>query len=102
MRSRCVKCNKRAFAHLSRFIVKTMFYINAVEKNIEFLEIRQEELQATFKELSQHSIAKEFIKISEKEELQDDEEYTITIHENQITCKCRHCSVDLMYDFFIF
>lgn len=96
IRSRCTKCNKRAFVCLSRFIVKTMFYINAIEKDIDFLEIGQSELKLTLDELKQHSIVKELIQTNEKNYLHDNEEYTLTIHDNQIICKCNKYSVDLV------
>lgn len=95
MLSRCVKCNKRAFIRLSNFIVKTMFYINAVENELDFLEVSENDLKLALTELVQHSIVKESIKTNEKNDLFDDNEYTLTIYESQIICNCKKFSLDL-------
>lgn len=89
---RCVTCNKRQFCRLPRFMMKAIFYLNAIRHKFDWLDIIDDDVEIALEEL------KHFSK-SSHEEIVDDEDYTISFYDNQITGKCKDASVDLVFVF---
>lgn len=89
IRSRCVNCNQRAFERIHPLIVKAVYYLNAVQKNMDFLEISDADLQRVLEEM--HSNA-----VTDLSALRREDDYVVEVCDGQITCRSQGVSIDVM------
>lgn len=92
---RCVKCNKRQFIRLPRRIIKTIFYLNVLSHDCDWLEITKDDVEITLSEL------KLYAKTS-LDKTNNEEEYTIKFYDDQIIAKCNAASIDIKLVFIRF
>lgn len=92
---RCVKCNKRHFIRLPRKIIKTIFYLNALRHDCDWLEITEDDVEITIAELK-------FYAKTSLDKINNEEEYTVKLYDDQIIAKCNAASIDIKLIFIRF